>query len=50
MSEFRKEEFPVGGNYQKSIYNQLMEVMTKLDAMDAEHKRTEKKSKTLRLK
>lgn len=47
MSEFRKEEFPVGGNYQKSTYNQLMEVMAKLDAMDAEHKKDRKEIKSL---
>ena len=32
----------MGGNYEKSIYNQLMEVMTKLDVMDAESKRDRK--------
>lgn len=27
----------MGGNYAKSTYNQLMEVMAKLETMDAEH-------------
>lgn len=47
MSEFRKEEFPVDGNYQKSTYNQLMEVMAKLDAMNAEYKKDRKEIKSL---
>lgn len=37
----------MGGNYQKSTYNQLMEVMAKLDAMDAEHKKDRKEIKSL---
>lgn len=37
----------MGGNYEKSTYNQLMEVMAKLDAMDAEHKKDRKEIKRL---
>lgn len=37
----------MGGNYTKGIYNQLMEVMEKLDAMEAEHKRDRKEITTL---
>ena len=29
----------MGGNYVKSVYNQLVEVMEKLDFMEAEHKK-----------
>lgn len=29
----------MSGNYAKSVYNQLVEVMEKLDSMEAEHKR-----------
>lgn len=29
----------MGGNYAKSVYNQLVEVMEKLDSMEAEHKK-----------
>jgi len=32
----------VGGNYSKSVYNQLMEVMGRLDSMEAEHKKDRK--------
>ena len=28
----------MGGNYEKGLYNQLMEVMGKLDAMESEHR------------
>ena len=34
-----------GGNYTKNIYNQLMEVMEKLDFMEAEHKKTGRNSR-----
>lgn len=37
----------MGGNYEKSTYNQLMEVMAKLDAMDAEHKKDRREIKSL---
>lgn len=37
----------MGGNYAKSTYNQLMEVMAKLEAMDAEHKKDRKEIKDL---
>ena len=37
----------MGGNYEKSTYKQLMEVMAKLDAMDAEHKKDRKEIKSL---
>jgi len=33
----------MGGNYEKGIYNQLMEVMARLDAMENSF-RTEKKN------
>lgn len=29
----------MGGNYEKSVYNQLMEVMEKLNSMESEHSR-----------
>lgn len=32
----------MGGNYSKSVYNPLMEVMEKLDSMEAEHKKDQK--------
>lgn len=35
----RREGFCVGGNYTKSVYNQLMEVMERLDSMETEHKK-----------
>ena len=38
----RKEGFCVGGNYTKSVYNQLMEVMERLDSMEAEHREEQK--------
>ena len=37
----------MGGNYEKSTFNQLMEVMAKLDAMEAEHKKDRKEIKSL---
>lgn len=37
----------MGGNYEKSTFNQLMEVMAKLDAMEAEHKKDRKEIKNL---
>lgn len=37
----------MGGNYEKSTYKQLMEVMAKLDAMDTEHKKDRKEIKSL---
>ena len=37
----------MGGNYTKSVYNQLMEVMERLDFMEAEHKKNQKKIKDL---
>ena len=33
----RRRSCLMGGNYAKSTYNQLMEVMAKLETMDAEH-------------
>lgn len=37
----------MGGNYEKSTFNQLMDVMAKLDAMEAEHKKDRKEIKNL---
>ena len=32
----------MGGNYSRSVYNQLMEVMERLDSVEAEHKKDRK--------
>lgn len=37
----------MGGNYGKGVYNQLMEVMAKLEAMESEHEEDRKEIKTL---
>ena len=37
----------MGGNYEKGVYNQLMEVMEKLNAMESEHCRDRKEVKEL---
>lgn len=37
----------MGGNYSKSVYNQLMEVMERLDSMEAEHRKDHKEITTL---
>ena len=39
----------MGGNYEKSIYNQLMEVMGRLDAVEKDlcHEKAEHKSDSL---
>lgn len=37
----------MGGNYEKSVYNQLMEVMEKLNTMEFEHSRDRKEVKEL---
>lgn len=37
----------MGGNYEKSMYRQLMEVMDKLDSMEAEHKQDRREIKSL---
>lgn len=37
----------MGGNYEKSVYNQLMEVMEKLNSMESEHSRDRKEVKEL---
>lgn len=37
----------MGGNYEKSIYNQLMDVMERLDAMESECKKSHKEIKSL---
>ncbi len=37
----------MGGNYGKSVYNQLMDVMARLDPMEAEHKSDRKEIATL---
>ena len=35
----------MGGNYEKGIYNQLMEVMEKLSTMESEHRQDRKEVK-----
>lgn len=47
LSKFWKGGFQMGGNYGKSVYNQLMDVMARLDAMEAEHKSDRKEIATL---
>ena len=37
----------MGGNYEKGVYNQLMEVMEKLNAMESEHSRDRKEVREL---
>ncbi len=37
----------MGGNYEKSVFNQLTEVLTKLDALEAEHRQDRKEIKSL---
>lgn len=37
----------MGGNYEKSVYNQLMEVMEKLNSMESEHSRDRKEVEEL---
>lgn len=37
----------MGGNYEKSVYNQLMEVMDKLNTMEADQKRSHRELKSL---
>ncbi len=37
----------MGGNYEKGIYNQLMDVMKRLDVMESECKKTIRRSETL---
>ncbi len=37
----------MGGNYEKNMYNQLMEVMEKLDSMEQEHERDRREIKSL---
>ena len=32
----------MGGNYEKGMYRQLMDVMARLDAMETEHKKDQK--------
>lgn len=34
----------MGGNYEKGMYRQLMDVMARLDAMETEQKKTGKRS------
>lgn len=34
----------MGGNYEKGMYRQLMDVMARLDVMETEHKKTGKRS------
>ena len=37
----------MGGNYEKSVYNQLMEVMDKLNTMEADQKRSRREIRSL---
>ena len=37
----------MGGNYEKSGYNQLIEVMNKLNTMEADQKRSRREIKSL---
>ena len=37
----------MGGHYENGLYNQLMDVMAKLDAIEAERKKDRKEIKTL---
>ena len=37
----------MGGNYSRSVYNQLMEVMERLDSVEAEHKKDRKEITSL---
>ena len=37
----------MGGNYAKSVYNQLMDVMGRLDSMEAEHRKDRREIKAL---
>ncbi len=37
----------MGGNYQKDLYKQLMEVMSKVDSLESERKRDHKEIKSL---
>lgn len=43
----QKGGFPLGGNYTKSVYNQLMEVMERLDSMEVEHRKDRNEIKGL---
>ena len=37
----------MGGNYEKSVYKQLMEVMARLDTVEADNKQAHKEIKIL---
>ena len=37
----------MGGHYEKGMYDQLMDVMAKLDALEAEHKKDRKEIRTI---
>ena len=37
----------MGGHYEKGLYDQLMDVMAKLDTLEAEHKKDRKEVKSL---
>ncbi len=37
----------MGGNYQKDLYRQLMEVVAKIDSLESEQKHNKKEIKTL---
>lgn len=47
VAVFRRGGVPVGGNYEKSVYNQLMEVMEKLNTIESEHSHDRKEIKDL---
>ena len=47
LSEFQEGGSRMGGNYGKNVFNQLMEVMAKLDTMEQEHKQNRGEIKSL---
>lgn len=47
ISEFQEGDSHMGGNYEKSVFSQLTQVMAKLDAMESEHRRDCREIKTL---
>ena len=47
ISNSEKGRVPVGGDYEKGVYNQLMEVMEKLNVMESEHSQDRKEVKEL---
>lgn len=47
ISEFQEGGSHMGGNYGKNVFNQLMEVMEKLEAMEQQHKQDHREIKGL---